>query len=37
MRLAQASLTTETDIDDFIERTDFDKKLKNLNKRVYLT
>ena len=34
-RLKQANLSTKVDIDDFIEKTDFDDKLKNLNKNVF--
>ena len=34
VRLKQPNLGTKTDIDDFVEKTDFDDKLKNLNKRV---
>ena len=33
-RLAQTKLTSEADIADFIKRTDFDDKLKKLNKKV---
>ena len=33
-RLKQASLATKTDIDDFVEKTGFDGKLKNSNKNV---
>ena len=33
-RLAQAKLATETRIDDFIEETHFDDKLKSLNEKV---
>ena len=31
-RLKQANWTAKADIDDFVEKTDFDYKLKNLNK-----
>ena len=33
-RLKQANLATNADIDDSIEKTDFDDKLKNLSKKV---
>ena len=33
-RLAQANLGTKSDIADFVKKTDFDDKLKNLNKKV---
>ena len=33
-RLKLANLAFNTDIYDFVERTDFDDKLKNLNKKV---
>ena len=33
-RLAQANLVTKADIADFVEKRDFDDKLKNLNKKV---
>ena len=33
-RLKQASLATKTDIDDFVEKTGFDGKLKNSNKNI---
>ena len=33
-RLAQANLATESDIADFVNKTDFDDKLKDLSKRV---
>ena len=33
-RLAQANLTRKNDIADFVKKTDFDDKLKNLNKKV---
>ena len=32
--LAQAKLVTKDDIADFVKETDFDKKLKNINKKV---
>ena len=32
-RLAQANLVTKADIHDFVEKKDFDDKLKNLNKK----
>ena len=32
--LKQAILATEVDIADFVKETDFDNKLKNLNKKV---
>ena len=32
-RLKQANLTTKAGIDDFVEKTDFDDKLKNLSKK----
>ena len=32
--LKQANLATEDDITDFIKKTDFDDKLKHLNKKV---
>ena len=32
--LAQAKLVTNNDIADFVKETDFDKKLKNINKKV---
>ena len=32
-RLKQANLATKVDIDDFIEKTNFDDKLKKLNKK----
>ena len=34
VRLVLANLATKANIDDFIEKTDFDEKLKNLNKKV---
>ena len=34
VRLKYANLATKADIADFIEKTDFDDKLKNLNKKV---
>ena len=33
-RLAQTKLATKDDIADFIKETDFDQKIKNLNKEV---
>ena len=33
-RLKQANVATKVDIDDSVEKTDFDDKLKNLNKKV---
>ena len=33
-RLAQLNLTSKNDIGDFVKKTDFDDKLKNLNKNV---
>ena len=33
-RLAQAKLAIKADIDGFVEKTDFEDKLKNLNKKV---
>ena len=33
-RLAQGKLATKAEIDDFIQNTDFDDKLKNWNKNV---
>ena len=32
--MSQANLATKADIDDFVEKTYFDDKLKNLNKKV---
>ena len=32
--LKQANLATKADIDDFVPKTDFDDKLKKLNKKV---
>ena len=32
--LKQANLATKSDIDDFVEKTGFDDKLRNLNKKV---
>ena len=32
-RLAQAKLETKVDIADLVKKTDFDDKLKNLNKK----
>ena len=34
VRLKYANLATKADIADLIEKTDFDDKLKNLNKKV---
>ena len=36
-RLAQANLATESDIANFVNKTDFDEKLKNVNKKVTST
>ena len=33
-RLAQTKLATKTDMDDFVKETDFDNKLKNINKKI---
>ena len=33
-RLAQANVATKSDIVNFVDKTDFDDKLKNLNKKV---
>ena len=33
-RLKQAILASKNDITDFVKKTDFDKKLKNINKKV---
>ena len=33
-RLKQANLASKNDITDFVKKTDFDDKLKNLNKKV---
>ena len=33
-RLAQTKLATKDDIADFIKETDFDQKIKNLNKEI---
>ena len=33
-RLAQAKLAFKADIDDFVQKTNFDEKLKNVNKKV---
>ena len=33
-RLAQAKLAFKADIDDFVRKTNFDEKLKNVNKKV---
>ena len=35
-RLKQANLATKGDIADFVKKTDFDDKPKNLNKKSYL-
>ena len=32
--LTQAKLATKSDVDDFVEKTDIDDKLNNLNKNV---
>ena len=32
--LAQAKLAAKADLADFVKKTDFDDKLKNLNKKV---
>ena len=34
-RLAQANLASKSDIANFVKKTDFDDKLKNLNKKLY--
>ena len=34
VRLKQANLTTKSDIDHFVEKTDFYDKLKYLNKKI---
>ena len=34
-RLAQANLASKSDIVNFVKKTDFDDKLKNLNKKLY--
>ena len=34
VRLAKASLATKGDIDDLVEKTGFDNKLENLDKKV---
>ena len=34
MRLVQANLATKVNIADFVKETDFDNKLKNINKKV---
>ena len=36
MRLTQANLATKADIDAFVKETDFDGKLKNIDKKVTL-
>ena len=36
MRLAQANLATKADIADFVKETDFDNKLKTINKKATL-
>ena len=33
-RLKQTNLATKADLDDFVEKTDFNYKLKKLNKKV---
>ena len=33
-RLAQAKLASKNDIANFVKKTDFDNKLKNLNKKI---
>ena len=33
-RLAQTNLVSDNDIADFVKKSDFDDKLKNLNKKV---
>ena len=33
-RLKQENLATKPDIDDFVEKTHFDNKLKNLHKNI---
>ena len=33
-RLGQAYLASKSDIADFVRKTDFDNKLKNLNKKI---
>ena len=35
-RLAQANLASKSDIGNFVKKTDFDDKLKNLNEKVTL-
>ena len=34
-RLKQTNLATKGDVDDLVEKTDFDDNLKNLNKKSY--
>ena len=34
-RLTQANLASKTDIANFVKKTEFDDKLKNLNKKSY--
>ena len=34
-RLAQANLASESDIANFVKKTDFDEKLKNFNKKLH--
>ena len=34
-RLAQANLANKSDIANFVKKTDFDTKLKNLNKKLH--
>ena len=34
-RLAQANLANESDIANFVKKTDFDEKLKNFNKKLH--
>ena len=33
-RLAQANLASKNDLANFVKKTDFDKKLKNLSKKI---
>ena len=33
-KLKQANLATKADLDDFVETTDFDNKVKDLNEKV---
>ena len=35
-RSAQADLATKSNIANFVNKTDFDKKLKDLNKKSYI-